>query len=72
MIDLENKIMQLLEQENKYDKHHLLVLFKMYNFKKGIIKLCDTLNLREELLNFYIQNNDAEEIINLCKAHGEA
>ena len=42
MMEKEKNIMALLEnQENekKYDKNHLLVLFKMYNFTPGIIFL---------------------------------
>lgn len=54
------------ESEKKFDKNHLLVLFKMYNFAPGIIKLCENMNLREELINFYITNNKTTEIINLC------
>jgi hypothetical protein len=42
------------ENEKKYDKNHLLVLFKMYNFTPGIIFLLKKLQMREELLNFYI------------------
>ena len=29
------------ENEKKYDKNHLLVLFKMYNFAPGIVQLCE-------------------------------
>jgi len=40
----EDNIMDLLrnpENDKKYDKNHLLVLFKMYNFEPGIIFLCE-------------------------------
>ena len=40
--------------ERKYDKSHLLVLFKMYNFEPGIVYVCEEMKLSEELLNFYI------------------
>ena len=33
---LENK-----DYEKKYDKNHVLVLFKMYKFAPGIIYLCE-------------------------------
>jgi hypothetical protein len=54
----EQVIMDLLEEsqenEQKYDKNHLLVLFKMYKFEPGIIFMLKKLQMREELLNFYI------------------
>lgn len=43
----------------------------MYDFKLGIIELCEQLNLREELLNFYITENDAANIIKTCEKYGE-
>lgn len=46
------------ENEKKYDKNHLLVLFKMYNFTLGIIFLLKKLQMREELLNFYVGLKD--------------
>ncbi|CAK82335.1 unnamed protein product (macronuclear) [Paramecium tetraurelia] len=69
----EQGIMKLLEnQENekKYDKNHLLVLFKMYNFVPGIIFLLKKLQMREELLNFYISLKQNDQIINLCSEYG--
>lgn len=42
----------------------------MYNFAPGIILLCEKMNLREELINFYITNNKTKEIIDLCKKYG--
>lgn len=33
------KLLEGSENEKKYDKNHLLVLFKMYNFAPGIIFL---------------------------------
>lgn len=66
--------MQMLKNQDykdKYDKNHLLVLFKMYNFSQGIIHLCEELNLREELLNYYISTKDANNITQLCQKYGE-
>ncbi|EGR28037.1 vacuolar sorting protein, putative [Ichthyophthirius multifiliis] len=57
--------------EKKYDKNHLLVLFKMYNFAPGIIHLCQQMQLKEELLNFYITNNESDKIIELCSTESQ-
>ncbi|CAK57987.1 unnamed protein product (macronuclear) [Paramecium tetraurelia] len=70
----EKRIMSLLlddKNESKYDKNHLLVQFKIYNFTEGIICLLKKLQMREELLNFYITKKDNEEILNLCTEYGE-
>ena len=54
---------QSQENEKKYDKSHLLVLFKMYKFEPGIVFMLKKLQMREELLNFYISVKDNDKII---------
>jgi hypothetical protein len=53
----------LESQERKYDRNHLLVLFKMYEFDQGIVFLCRVLEMRDDLLNFYISRRNDKEII---------
>jgi hypothetical protein len=60
----------LESQERKYDKNHLLVLFKMYEFDQGIVFLCRMLEMRDDLLNFYINRKNDKEIIEMCKLYG--
>jgi len=74
LLKLEKAILELLEDpehEKKYDKNHILVLFKMYKFGPGIVSLCEKMNLREELLSYYIEREDFGNIIRLCERHGE-
>ena len=74
LIRLKKNILDLLEDhetEKKYDKNHILVLFKMYQFGPGVIYLCERMNLREELLEYYIEAGDFQHILNLSKEHGE-
>ena len=59
------------EYENRYDKNQLLILFKMYNFDQGITYILDKLNLQQELLLFYIERNEDQKIIELCKKYGD-
>jgi hypothetical protein len=42
----------------------------MYEFDEGIITLCKKLNMRDDLLNFYIAKNRDDDIMDLCKQHG--
>ena len=70
----EKAIMNLLtepEYERKYDKNHILVLFKMFNFVPGVIYLCEKMQLRDELLHFYCEKDDDQGALNLCKKYGE-
>jgi len=71
----ENNITNLLEAhelEKKFDKNHILVLFKMYKFGPGIVSLCEKMGLREELLDYYIERGDFGKTIELCKDHGDS
>jgi hypothetical protein len=66
-----DKILEQLQNTSKKpDNNVLLSLFKMYDFDEGIVTLCRQLNMREDLLNFYISRNRDEDIIKLCKEHG--
>ena len=70
--DYQHKVMDVLgSQDKKYDHNHLLVLFKMYEFDQGIIYLCDQLNMRDDLLNFYISRKKDDEILHLCTTYGQ-
>jgi vacuolar protein sorting-associated protein 11 len=42
----------------------------MYEYDEGIIYLCKKLNMRDDLLNFYISKNSDANIMDLCKEHG--
>jgi vacuolar protein sorting-associated protein 11 len=66
----EKIIDQINNSNKKSDNNVLLSLFKMYDFDDGIINLCKKLGMREDLLNFYIARNRDNDIIELCKEHG--
>lgn len=42
----------------------------MYEYDEGIITLCKKLNMKDDLLNFYIGKNRDNDIMDLCKQHG--
>jgi len=56
--------------ESKYDEKHVLLLFKIFNFAQGIVHICEKLKLREELLDYYIENEDDQNVIDFCRKHG--
>ena len=55
---------------NIIDKNHILLLFKLYRFTPGVTKICEMMNLKTELLNYYIEQDDIDEIYNFCCQHG--
>ena len=45
----------------------MLFLFQIYNYAEGVKECCNKLNLKQELLNFYISSNDPEAVLQVCK-----
>jgi len=69
---LKDKISSFISYfEGKYDKHHVLFLFQMYNYSDGVRDLCEKLSLKQELLSFYMQNEDNPKILEVCCKHGD-
>lgn len=67
----QNAIVDLLEEaKNRYDKHHVLMLFQMYDFNEGLVKVCQLMKNKQELMYHYIKANDYEKIMLLCREYG--
>lgn len=55
MQKVKEEISNLIEKyDNKIDKHYVLFLFQIYEYTEGVKNCCERLNLRQELLNFYV------------------
>lgn len=68
----EKKIKDLLEQaNNKYDKHHVLMLFKMYDYSDGVVSISHLMDSKQELMFHYIKTNDHGNIWNTCDKYGK-
>ena len=55
---MQKHITELVDQtkfEKIIDEHYMLFLFKIYDSEQGIQNCCESNNLKQELLNFYIQ-----------------
>jgi hypothetical protein len=66
------KIMALLmNPQAKYDEGHALVLCQMHNFKAGILYLYEKMKLYAEIVHYYMEQNDSEQIIKACKKFGD-
>ena len=53
--DVQKNINDLIKDKKKINKHYMLFLFKIYDSEDGIQKCCEENDLKQELLNFYIQ-----------------
>lgn len=40
--------------DSKVDKHYVLFLFQIYNYSEGVQGCCERLDLKQELLSYYI------------------
>ena len=56
--------------QSALDKNHVLLLFKIYGFSPGVSEICKMMGLRTELLNYYIEKKDLNEIIKFCNEYG--
>ena len=68
-----SKIISILKNEQYiqiYDSQYLLLLFKTNHFLEGIETILDLNKFIQDLLSIYIQKNDFEKIINICKNFG--
>lgn len=64
--------MNILEKSlNILDKQQTLMLFKMYNFDKGIIFLLEKWKLLDDLFQFLMEKGLDEEMIEFCQVHGK-
>ena len=53
------------------DKNYLLMLFKIYNYTNGITELSEIMELKQELLQIYMENHNYDKIIDVCKRYGQ-
>ena len=68
---IEERKRELMETLKKhkdcYDKKHVLMLLEMYQVSEGVGLLCEFLELTNELMTYYMQNKDYDNIIKFCK-----
>ena len=54
------------DDDNKIDKHYVLFLFQIYEYQEGVKNCCERLNLKQELLNFYMQKGESDRVLEVC------
>ncbi|KNC46655.1 Vps11 [Thecamonas trahens ATCC 50062] len=67
-----SQAMELLRNPNsQYSVEQALILCKMYDFRPGTLLLLEKLRLFEEIVQFYMEENNYEAILSVCRMHGE-
>ena len=67
-----NTLLKNKKIQNKIDKNHILMIFKINNYTQGIVTLSEIMELRQELLSIYMDNHQYDKIINICENFGRA
>ena len=55
--------------DSKVDKHYVLFLFQIYNYSEGVQGVCERLELKQELLSYYISKKDSSKVLEICKRY---
>lgn len=42
-------------------------MFQIYNFSEGVKECCERLDMKQELLNYYIQNDEKDQVLKVCE-----
>ena len=70
-----DNIKNLLRNE-KYQKimdlNYLLLLFKIYGFQNGVVELNEILELKQELMQVYMDNHNYDKLVALCNSYGQS
>jgi hypothetical protein len=44
----------------------VLFLFQIYNYSEGVQGCCERLDLKQELISYYISKKDAAKVLDIC------
>ena len=56
----------IVKYDQNIEKQYVLFLFQNYKFSEGVEDCCKKLGLRQELLNYYIQHDEKENVMKVC------
>jgi len=57
--------------DQKIDKNYMLFLFQIYKVSDGVKDCCERLGLKQELLNYYIQQDDRDQVMAVCQEYAQ-
>ena len=54
------------------DLNYLMLLFKIYGFQNGVVELNEILELKQELMQLYMDNHNYDKLVSLCNSYGQS
>jgi hypothetical protein len=68
----EDRLEQILRDcKDRYEKEHVLMLFQLYNYNKGVVYISALMKNQNELMYNYLKEHDAQRIWETCETYGE-
>eukprot|EP01064_Diplonema_japonicum_P014952 TRINITY_DN2270_c6_g1_i1.p1 TRINITY_DN2270_c6_g1~~TRINITY_DN2270_c6_g1_i1.p1 ORF type:complete len:956 (+),score=233.73 TRINITY_DN2270_c6_g1_i1:90-2957(+) len=67
----EKALALLRDNKDKYNREHALVLVQTHSFREGILFLYESLKLYQDILQYYMEINDKDEVIRTCENFGK-
>jgi hypothetical protein len=71
-LSYKEKILEILENiDSNYDTEHVLVLVQSMNYKEGVLKMYERLGLHYDIVQYYMEQHDYENVIASCNKYGD-
>ncbi len=71
-LSYKERCLELLEDPNsKFNTEHILVLVQSQNFREGVLKMYAKLGLHYDIIQYYMDQQDYENVINSCTSYGQ-
>jgi len=64
-----NNILKISSYYEKIDKNYLKMIFKLANFKPGLIEIAKMQNNEQEIITIFMEEDNFEQIIQTCKIY---
>jgi len=61
----------LTNTQSKYDDDYALILCKLHDFRDGLLFLYEKLQLFHEIIEYYMENDEYDNILKACKRYGD-
>jgi hypothetical protein len=70
-LSYKGRCLELMDNSNSHiDTEHVLVLVQSANFKEGVLKMYERLELHYDIIQYYMDRNDYENVISSCMKYG--
>ena len=67
----EKALALLRDNKGQYDREHALVLVQTHNFREGILFLYESLELYQDILQYYMEVQDKDGVVRTCERFGK-